>query len=153
MRMVGCRPWPHIGIRRCCNSMSSRKSKTNPAVGITGSSKTKRHLTLQTSTSTVASKGLVQESSSIDRRWGTTCHREAEILILLTLLIYQGPNLAHWTGIDKRATAGSGWCCSDHSNRDATQRSSECGFQWPFWSFSKVNVKTPNLSFSVLFLD
>ena len=48
------------------------------------------------------------------------------------------------------------------SNSDAAQRSSKGaqtrqglyqGFRGPFCAFSRVNVKTPTLSFSVLFLD
>ena len=82
MTMVGRTPWPYSGIRRCCNSMSGRRSGTNPADKITGSCKTERHLTRPNSTSTFSSKRFVEGLSPVDCRWGTSGH----YTILLTPL-------------------------------------------------------------------
>ena len=75
IEMVGRGPWPHSGVRIWCNSMSG----TNPAVGIIGSCRMKWHPTWPTSTSTFSSKRFVEESSPVDRRWGTTGHLTVQI--------------------------------------------------------------------------
>ena len=92
MRIVGPTPWPHSGIRRCCNSMSGQRSGTNPGTEITSSCKTEQHLTQPTSTSTFSSKGFLEGSSPVNRRWGKTGHYTFWISIRLTpLRIYWGP--------------------------------------------------------------
>ena len=84
--MVCPTPLPHSSIRRCCNSMSGQRSRTNPGAEITGSCKTEQHLTQLTSTSTFSSKSFVEGSSPVNRHWGTTGHHTFWVSILLTTL-------------------------------------------------------------------
>ena len=161
--MVGRSPWPHSGIRRCCNSMSGRRCGTNPAAKTSGSSKTELCLTQPTSTSTFSSESFVEGHLPLIAFGAqlVTIQSGSKSSLLLCLGIYWGLSLRHSIGIDSRTTAGPGGCCSNHSNGDAAQRCSKCthmrqglyqGFRWPLQASPLVDVKTPTLSFLVLFL-
>ena len=100
-RMVGRSWWPCGGIRICYNSMYSRQSKIDQALGVTGLCKMEQRPAQPTSTSTFSITNFKQECSPFWSPLGHTNGRPKvwiwTVFSLICLGLHAGPILLHQT--------------------------------------------------------